>query len=440
MLSRLAGFATMMPHGVRSVLRNFSYLFGSQALTTIVGACYAVFLARFLGPQLYGTLNYGYAWYLTFIAFTYLGLDVVLGREVGREPKSGPFLAGATLVLRAVAAAVVAVLSAVIACAAEPDAQARTLLYVLSAALFGRAVWLWCGSVFVAYEDTRHQFLIDVAFRPLELATAVLVLLFVAPKSIIAVGVVHAALWWLQAAVGLATILEQITAIEIRGLGRHAQRLIVEGLPGALYTLAVIWFLQAPTVWFRHLVGTGDALGYFALAIQIVGYLLIVPYLVGSVALPVLSRSAAREDGKTRIAAFATLIGVPAASAVLGVLALWLAAPVTALVFGARYLEAGRILAEAIWLLLPLSLAIGLQQIAFSHRGNLRLASLSTILGILAMAALYAPLTQAMSYHGALLATGIGMSIWAGGLVLTLAKAGILAKRPPAEARIAPLS
>jgi O-antigen/teichoic acid export membrane protein len=154
----------------------------------------------------------------------------------------------------------------------------------------------------------------------------------------------------------------------------------------------------------------------------------------------VLSRSAAREDGKTRIAALATLIGVPAASAVLGLLALWLAAPVTALLFGARYLEAGRILAEAIWLLLPLSLAIGLQQIAFSHRGNLRLASLSTILGILAMAALYAPLTRAMAYHGALLATGIGMAIWAGGLVLTLGKAGILAKRPPAEAGIAPLS
>ena len=180
---------------------------------------------------------------------------------------------------------------------------------------------------------------------------------------------------------------------------------------------------------FRYLVGTGEALGHFALAIQIVGYLVILPYLIGSVALPVLARSAARADGKTRLAARATLIGVPAAGSLLGVLGLWLAPTMTVLIFGERYLETGRILAEAVWLLLPMGVAIGLQQIVFSHRCDPWITSLSSVLGIGTMAALYGPLTDAFSYHGALLATGIGAAIWAAGPVIALVKTGILSLR-----------
>jgi len=418
----------MMPAGVRSVLRNFSYLFASQVLTTAIGACYSIFLARQLGPELYGTLNYGYAWYLTFIALTYLGLDMVLGREVGREPTAAPRLVGSTLVLRALAAATIGAASVVIAFVVEPQPEVRRLLYVLAIALVGRAVWLWCGSVFTAFEDTRHQFLIDLGFRPLELAAAIVMLLVVAPQSILAVALVHATVWWLQAAFGVAIIVRRITRIEFTTLGPRARLLLLEGLPGALYTLAVIWFLQAPTVLFRYLVGTGEALGHFALAIQIVGYLVIVPYLVGNVALPVLSRSAARADGKTHIAARATLITVPAATTLLGVLALWLGPAMTVLIFGNRYVETGAIVAEAVWLLLPIGLAIGLQQIVFSHRCDPWTASLSSVLGVLAMAVLYGPLTRALSYHGALAATGIGAALWAAGPVIALSRAGILTR------------
>ena len=433
MLRRPAGRDPMMPTGIRSVLRNFSYLFASQVLTTAIGACYSIFLARHLGPVLYGTLTYGYAWYLTFIALTYLGLDMVLGREVGREPTAAPRLVGSTLVLRALAAAAIGAGSALVAYVVEPQPEVRRLLFVLSVALFGRAVWLWCGSVFTAFEDTRHQLLIDLAFRPLELAAAVVMLLGVAPQSILGVAVVHATVWWLQAAFGIATVVRRITRVEFGALGGRARLLLLEGLPGALYTLAVIWFLQAPTVLFRYVVGTGGALGHFALAIQIVGYLVIVPYLIGSVALPVLARSAARADGKTRIAARATVMTVPAAGILLGVLALWLAPTVTVLIFGERYVETGRIVAQAIWLLLPIGLAIGLQQIVFSHGGNHRITSVSSVLGIGMMAALYGPLTRALSYHGALVATGLGAAVWAAGPLIALWRAGILSP-PPAGA------
>jgi O-antigen/teichoic acid export membrane protein len=417
-----------LPPGIHSVLRNFSFLFGSQMLTTLIGGASAVFLARLLGPELYGTLTYSFSWYLTFITLTSLGLDMVLGREVGRDRNAAPRLAGSTLALRAIAATIIAFLSAAIALAVEPDPAARQLLLVLSAALLGRAIWLWCGSVFVAFENTRQQLAIDIAFRPMELGLTILILSFFAPKSILAVGIVHAALWWLQAGLGIVVIFKRMTRIDFHGFADHAWRLVKEGAPGIVYTLAVAWFLQSPIVLFRQIAGVGDTLGHFALAIQMTGYLLTVPYLVGCVALPVLSRSAARDDGKTRTAAKAMLVMIPLIGVLFGLLGIWLAPPLTVLVFGAEYRQAGQVLGESVWLLTPLSLAIGLQQILFSRRLKLGMASLFAILGIAGMATLYAPLTEALSYRGALLATGIGITIWAGGLVLALVTAGILAR------------
>jgi len=336
--------------------------------------------------------------------------------------------AGSTLVLRAVAATLVTILSAGAGYVFEPDQTARSLLLILSIALLGRAIWLWCSSVFVAFEVTRRQLPIELFFRPLELVIVMLTLSFLAPSNILAIGVIHATLWWIQAVVGVYIVARKVTRIDFSSPFAKAWQLIGAGIPGAIYTLTVIWFLQAPIVLFRQVAGVGDALGHFALSMQMTGYLLTVPYLAGSVALPVLSRSAARDDGKTRSAAKAVLVVIPAIGVGLGLLGTWLAPPLTTLAFGPDYLQAGLILGEAIWLLTPISLAIGLQQILFSRRSNLGLASLSSILGILAMAALYAPLTEALSYHGALLATGIGMTIWAGGLVLALVTAGILAR------------
>jgi hypothetical protein len=122
------------------------------------------------------------------------------------------------------------------------------------------------------------------------------------------------------------------------------------------------------------------------------------------------------------------LVMIPLIGVLFDLLGIWLAPPLTVLVFGAEYRQAGQVLGESVWLLTPLSLAIGLQQILFSRRLKLGMASLFAILGIAGMATLYAPLTEALSYRGALLATGIGITIWAGGLVLALVTAGILAR------------
>jgi O-antigen/teichoic acid export membrane protein len=405
--------------GVRSVIKNSSFLFSSHVLTTLLRIAYIIVLARILGPDAYGMLNYCLSWYLTFISLTYLGLDIVLGREVGRNHSSAPILVGSTFILRAGATLVVSVISALIAYLFEANPEAKILIIVFSLALIGRAIWLWCSSVFSAFEDTRHVFVLELIFRPLEIIIIVLLLLYSPFPAIILIGIAHTALWWLQAIAGLFTILKYVTPIKLRVNWPQARRLLAAGVPGALYILALSWFMQAPIVLYRQLLGTGDDLGHFALAMQVIGYLVVIPVLAGNAALPVLSRSAAREDGKDRMVALAMLLFIPAIGVLVSLFGMWLAAPLTAIIFGAKYVHAGVILSEAIWLLTPFSLAIGLQQLVFARGSRIRI-SLWGILGAITMAALFSPLTQAFYYRGALLATGLGMLVWAIGLMITL--------------------
>ena len=65
----------------------------------------------------------------------------------------------------------------------------------------------------------------------------------------------------------------------------------------------------------------------------------------------------------------------------------------------------------------------------FSHGCDPWTASLSSVLGIGTMAALYGPLTRALSHHGALVATGLGAAVWAAGSLIALKRAGIVGER-----------
>ena len=75
------------------------------------------------------------------------------------------------------------------------------------------------------------------------------------------------------------------------------------------------------------------------------------------------------------------------------------------------------------------SLAVFLQQFAFSaHLSPLR-ASAPPIAGMVAMAVLFQPLAGTFGYSGAMLATAVGLSIWAVGLLLALYSSGFFASR-----------
>lgn len=413
--------------GLASIFRNSSYLAVGHIGSVIVRLLYLMILVRFLSPAEYGNLSFGMAWYLTLIVFTYLGHDVILGRGIGRGEQHTEDLLDRTLLQRSIAIGVVSLVSVVAATASDLGKGMLSVLVAFTFAIAGRSLWVWSAWCFTAFGKAKHAILIDLIFRPIEIWCVLAFFLF-GERSILGVAAIHAAIWCVQGLLG--------TALARKAPPRYAQRdvndkasLLRDGAAGTIYAVGLAWFLQAPVLLFGYFGEAGPVFGHFALAFQLIGHLQVIPYLVGTAALPVLSRSAVRKDGKDRMLALAMLVTVPAAGGILVALAVMVAPPLVIALFGDAYTATATVLIVGLWLLIPLSLAVLMQQFTFAATQRPLLGILAPLAGVVVMALLFGPMTVEQGYIGAIVATGVGMAVWAGIALYSLLRMGFFKPR-----------
>ena len=90
--------------GIKRYSINTIWLFIEKSLRIISGLFVGVWVARHLGPELYGSLSYIISFVALFAAFSTLGLDVVLVRELVKTKEKSNTLLGTTFILKLVGA------------------------------------------------------------------------------------------------------------------------------------------------------------------------------------------------------------------------------------------------------------------------------------------------------------------------------------------------
>jgi O-antigen/teichoic acid export membrane protein len=98
---RLTGRATL-----QQALDNSAWLFVDQLVRMAAGLLVGVWIARYLGPEQYGWLNYAAAVIGTIGVLTSLGLNAVVVREIAREPAAAGVWMGAAFLLKSLGGAV----------------------------------------------------------------------------------------------------------------------------------------------------------------------------------------------------------------------------------------------------------------------------------------------------------------------------------------------
>ncbi len=409
--------------GVSSIAKNTFYLLGGRWLTTVIQGIYAIVLARMLGPELYGLYNYGLSWYMAFLLFATLGLAAVLSREVGRDFEGRSKVVDQTLLIRLFTSIFVAAVSGCIGFFTESDPRVRSLLLLFSVALIGRSLAIWTKEVFTAYESNKYYLFQQAFFRPLETIAGILVL--VAGGNILAVASVHAISWWLQAIGGLLFIAKRITSLKIRWSGRPHMNILSQGFVICLNQFMIFWPPFGVVILYRFLGGKDFGLGQLALILQIFWVAFRIPESTSVAALPVLSRAAAREDGRDRLFAETmlriNLIFGTAAGLVGLVLGHWL---VTA-VFGSNYALAGSLLGYSLWLQIPYGCGYTLFSVYLAQKRDLKALGHSSI-GAAAFTLGMFIFVPRLDVPGTLISLAGGMIIWTGSMIVDMAKRGQL--------------
>ncbi len=98
--------ASRLPKGFHKYLRNTSWLFADRVVRLASVLVTSIFITRYLGPELFGQLNYASAFVGIFFALTTMGLDDILVRDLVRRPERRDQLMGTAAVIKLGGAAV----------------------------------------------------------------------------------------------------------------------------------------------------------------------------------------------------------------------------------------------------------------------------------------------------------------------------------------------
>lgn len=333
--------------GLRRIVANFAWLFLDNVLRLGVGLVVGVWLARYLGAELFGQFNYAIAFVGLFGAVAGLGLGSIVVRDMVRDPAQ----AGRTLATAFVLQLLGGVVAAAVAIAAivrlRPDDEfTRFMVAVLGLAL-----------LFKASEVVKYWFESQVQSRYAVWAeNCVFVAMAAVKAALIFGGAGLAAFVWLSLAEAAATAAALLTIYAAQGGPlRHwrpdlarAKTLLSDSWPLLLSTVAIVIYMRIDQVMIGEMVGD-EAVGKYSAAARLSEAWYFVPMAIVSSVFPSIlhakeSSEASYLERVQRLYDLLALITVCAALAVT-LLSDWL----VAVLFGADFAGAGALLAVQVW-------------------------------------------------------------------------------------------
>lgn len=387
-------------------------LYAARFVAQASRLAYVVLVVRALGADLYGILAYVNAWVILFLPALNMGSQALLSRAFGQSNEDGKAMAQRLWTFRALLLPVLLFVFITVTTGSEPDPNIRPLFYLAGLALAGRGFAVWCNHVLVANRRAERVVLLEVFFRPGELIAAAIAL--EAGVSLAGLFTIHVIGWWLQALLSMLWVSRTLVRPAWSCQQLDVASLLKQSAPVMVCALALVGMLQGPLAVGRHILGSTEVLGQFALAMQLLQVLVALPNSIGIAALPYLAGAGHHAASRHYLQRL-----VPASIAVVLMLAALChlaAEPLISLVFGPQLAPAAALVTLGLLvLLLPLAPAVLLSQaaLAAAHRHALRNAALAALSGIAAGAAMTVLLSALdPGARSLLLGAGFGAMCW----------------------------
>jgi len=120
-------------------LRNSFWMISEYSLRIISSLFVGIYVARYLGPEPFGTLNYAFAIVAIFITLSHLGMGSILVRDLIKHPALAPAYMGTAFGLMILAGVTSLIILSVSVCLLESDPEVRLYILVAATGLFFQA-------------------------------------------------------------------------------------------------------------------------------------------------------------------------------------------------------------------------------------------------------------------------------------------------------------
>ena len=332
---------------LRRLIANTGWLFVLRMLRLVFAFFVGIWLARYLGPEGFGTLSYALAFVVLFSPLAHLGLNGPVVREIVNDPDRRDEILGTTFILRSSGGIFCfAAASAAIVFIRPGDDLSHVLVTIIA-----------FGLVFTGFEavDIWFQSQVQVKYAVYAKSTGLVRANLAKIYFILTAGSLVAFAWVaaLETAVsGIALLLVYRYRGHIvwawRFSLRRARSLLSISWPMILSGTLWMVYLRIDQVMLREMV-SDEAVGIYSTAVRISEVWYFLPVIVSTSLFPELLKRKNIGEGVYR-AAYQRVYDFLAWTSMPVVLALtFLSGPVIRLLYGEAYAAGGVILAILIW-------------------------------------------------------------------------------------------
>lgn len=328
------------------IVDNVGWLFFDKVLRMGVGLFVGVWVARYLGPEQFGQLNFAIAFAGLFVTIGALGLPGIVVRDVVNDPGSQQLTLGTAAALQAIGGFLAYGAMLVGICWLRPDDTLAKMLVAIVGAV----------TLFKVFDVAVYWFESQVQSKYTVWVQNGAFLVIVAAK--VALVLLHAPLvafaWAMFVETALASIVLFFVfsrSIKLQAFHvqlRRAKIMLKDSWPLLLSGLAIMVYMKIDQIMLGQMIGD-EAVGVFSAAIKISEIWFFIPMAIVATVFPTILDSKKRSETQyyQRMQhLFDLMVWL---SMAIALPMTFLSTPITNLLYGTAYESAGSILAIHIW-------------------------------------------------------------------------------------------
>ena len=256
-------------HILQKVIANTGWLFLDQMLRMAVGLFVTVWVARYLGPEGFGILNYAIAFVALFSAFATMGLNSIVVRSIVNEPASTNETLGAAFVLKLLGGLCSLILAYTVISFMRPaDTTTRWMVAIIAT-----------GLIFQSFDTIDFWFQSQIRSKYTVYAkNAAFLLANLGKIGLIFINASVIAFAWIGlfeiivGAVGMVVVyrINGHTLWQWRANLNQTKKLLNDSWPLMLSGIAVITYMRIDQIMLGEMIGAG-AVGIYSVAVLLSG-------------------------------------------------------------------------------------------------------------------------------------------------------------------------
>lgn len=362
---------------LQKILANTGWLFFDKILRMGVGLIVGVWVARYLGPEQFGALNFAIAFAALFGAIASLGLDGIVVRDIVREPERSHEIISSAFILKLAGGTTAFLFTLAAIFVMRPAAsQTHWLVGIIAAGMIFQsvdAIDLW----FQSQVQSKYTVLAKNGAFVLMAVVRVILILHQAPL----VAFAYAALAEIiLGACGLMLFyFKQHVTFVWRPTLDTARRLVKESWPLILSSLAVMIYMRIDQIMLSQMMGDREV-GLYSAALRFSEIWYFIPTAIVSSVMPTLTELHSQSEKLylqrlqqlfTNLVKIAYLIAVPMT---------FVSTFLVTMLYGPQYKAAGTILSIHIWSAVFVFLGVGMYPWIINE-GFIKLSLIQTVCG-----------------------------------------------------------